>query len=295
MQAPSKAVEAAPARDPGAADRPTVLVAGGTGTLGSVLVPRLVQRGLSVRVLTRKDAGILDGVEIVVGDIRSPADAADAVRGVRTVVSAVTGFGPTRGQTARSVDLEGNRTLFAAAGDAGAEHVVLMSVHGAAPDHPIELYRMKHAAEQELRASGLAWTFVRPTAYLETWIRVLCEPLVQKGRTQVFGRGENPINFVSVQDVAKIVERAVTDPERRGQAVEAIGSDNLTMNELVERYRQDPGRGGAVKHVPRAVMRVASVALRPFNPAMAELIAAALVMDTQDMTATAFPGEARRA
>lgn len=261
-----------------------ILVAGGTGTLGTALVPRLVERNLPVRVLTRA-AEAVEGVEVVTGDVRVPADAARAVDGAQTVVSAMTGFGPVRGQTARSVDLEGNRTLFAAAREAGVEHVVLLSVHDAAADHPIELFRMKFAAEEDLRASGLAWTIVRPTAYLETWVQVLCDPLVQKGKTQVFGRGENPINFVSVQDVAATVERAVVDPALRGRAIEVAGPESLTMNELVERYRQDPGRGGTVKHVPRAAMRVASVALRAVNPAMAELIHAALVMDTSDMTA----------
>lgn len=265
-----------------------ILVAGGTGTLGAALVPRLVERNLPVRVLTRAGEAPA-GVEAVTGDIRMPADAARAVEGAQTVVSAVTGFGPARGQTSRSVDLEGNRTLFAAAREAGVEHVVLLSVHTAAPDHPIELFRMKFAAEQELRGSGLAWTIVRPTAYLETWKMVLCDPLVQKGKTQVFGRGENPINFVSVQDVAAAVERAVVDPERRGQVLEVAGPENLTMNELVERYRQDPGRAGTVTHVPRAAMRVASVGLRAVNPAMAELVGAALVMDTTDMTAEPHP------
>jgi uncharacterized protein YbjT (DUF2867 family) len=266
-----------------------ILVTGGFGTLGSVLVPRLVERNLPVRVLTRTAGDVAAGVEVVTGDVRSPADAAQAVEGAHTVVSAVTGFGPDRGQTSRSVDLEGNRTLIAAARAAGAEHVVLMSVHGAAPDHPIALHRMKYAAEQALRASGLDWTMVRPTSYLETWVRVLCEPLAQKGKTQVFGRGEIPINFVSVQDVATSVELAVVDPALRGRAIEVAGPEDLTMNELVERYRQDPGHAGTVNHVPRAMMRVASVALRPFNPAMAELIAAALVMDTRDMRPTTPP------
>jgi uncharacterized protein YbjT (DUF2867 family) len=275
--------------DPRAAARPMILFAGGTGTLGSALVPRLVERNLPVRVMTRT-AGKIEGVEVVTGDVGSPADAARAVEGAHTVVSAVTGLGPFRGQTSRSVDLEGNRTLFAAAREAGAEHVVLLSVHGAAPDHPIRLHRMKYAAEQDLRASGLEWTIVRPTSYLETWVQVLCLPLVQKGKTQVFGRGDTPINFVSVQEVATTVELAVVDPALRGRAIEVAGPEDLTMNELIERYRQDPGHAGTVNHVPRAIMRVSSVALRPFNPAMAELIAAALVMDTRDIRPTGSPG-----
>lgn len=264
-----------------------ILVAGGTGTLGKVLVPRLVQSRLPVRVMTRTAAEPIEGVEIVNGDVRSPEDATRAVIGAGSVVSAVTGFGPRRDVTARSVDLEGNRTLFAAARAAGVEHVVLLSVHDAAPDHPIELFRMKYAAEQALRESGLAWTIVRSTAYQETWVRLLCEPLVVKGKTRVFGRGENPINFVSVQDVARIVERAVVDRELRGHVIEVAGPENLTMNEIVETFKAQTGVTGSVAHVPRAALRAASVALQPFNASMAALIRAALVMDTQDMSAEA--------
>lgn len=264
-----------------------ILVAGGTGTLGTALVPRLVQRHLPVRVMTRTTGEPTEGVENVTGDVRSSEDAAHAVNGANSVVSAVTGFGPLRDVTAKSVDLEGNRTLFAAAREAGVKHIVLLSVHDAAPDHAIELFRMKYAAEQALRASGLAWTIVRPAAYLETWVRLLCEPLVVKGKTRVFGRGENPINFVSVQDVARIVERAVVDHELRGQVIEAAGPENLTMNEIVETFQAQTGVTGSVGHVPRTAMRAASVALRPFNSSMAALIRAALVMDTQDMRAEA--------
>jgi uncharacterized protein YbjT (DUF2867 family) len=264
-----------------------ILVAGGTGTLGKALVPRLVQRHLPVRVMTRTTGEMAEGVQIVTGDVRSSEDATRAVHGAGSVVSAVTGFGPLREVTARSVDLEGNRTLFAAAREAGVGHIVLLSVHDAAPDHAIELFRMKYAAEQALRASGLAWTIVRSAAYLETWVRLLCEPLVVKGKTRVFGRGENPINFVSIQDVARIVERAVVDLTLRGQVIEVAGPENLTMNEIVETFQAKTGVAGSVGHVPRAGLRAASVALRPFNSSMAALIRAALVMDTQDMRAEA--------
>lgn len=65
-------------------------------------------------------------------------------------------------------------------------------MHGAAPDHPMELYRAKYLAERELEASGLSWTIVRPTAYMETLAPVIGEPLLKKGRTRIFGKGENP-------------------------------------------------------------------------------------------------------
>ena len=67
---------------------------------------------------------------------------------------------------------------------------------------------MKYAAEQALQASGLSWTIIRPTAYMETWAKLIGEPLVKTGKTRIFGRGVNPINFVSASDVAQFVASA---------------------------------------------------------------------------------------
>jgi NADH dehydrogenase len=135
-----------------------ILIAGGTGRLGTQLVTRLAARGLEVRILTRDPsrARHLAGVasEVVEGDVRDPASLARAVQGAATVVSAVQGFaGPGRVSPA-SVDRDGNANLVGAALEVDAE-VVLMSVLGASPEHPIELFRAKWAAEQQLRASGV--------------------------------------------------------------------------------------------------------------------------------------------
>ena len=72
-----------------------------------------------------------------------------------------------------------------------------MSVVGASADSPMELFRCKHAAEAHLRGSGVAWTIVRATAFVELWIDILGSTATP-GRPVVFGRGDNPINFVSV-------------------------------------------------------------------------------------------------
>ena len=82
---------------------------------------------------------------------------------------------------------------------------------------------MKYAAEQHLRASGVPWTIVRATAFLETWTALLEQTASCSGRPLVFGRGDNPINFVSVDDVAALVERVVVDPSTRGQVFEIGG------------------------------------------------------------------------
>ncbi len=268
-----------------------ILVAGGTGMLGTRLVRRLLDRGLSVRILTRDAARVRepDGhhLDVFEGDVRARATLTAAMRGVDVVVSAVHGFAGSGGVSPASVDRDGNANLVDAAAEANAA-VVLMSVVGASADSPLELFRMKHAAEQYLRASGVPWTIVRATAFRETWVALLEQTAARSGRPLVFGRGDNPINFVSVTDVAALLERAVTDPTRR-QTLEIGGPENLTLNQLAASVQRTAGRTAEPRHIPRTALRTMAAALRPFRPDLARQAHAALVLDSADIAMEAMP------
>jgi NADH dehydrogenase len=275
-----------------------ILVAGGTGMLGTKVVGLLRQRQLEVRVLTRDRSRAADlakaGVDIVEGDVTDPTSLERAVDGVTTVVSAIHGFaGPNNTGSPATVDRDGNHNLIRAAREAGADHLVLLSVWGASPDHPMDLMRMKHVAEEELKASGLAWTIIRPGPYMELWCELLGRPLLEKGKTQVFGHGDNPINWVSVADVARFVELSVVDPEMRGRVIEAGGPENLTMNEFVEVFRSETSSTGKVGHIPPAAMRVMSVLMKRINPSMARQVQAGVVMDTRPQAFDALETRSR--
>ncbi len=270
-----------------------ILIAGGTGTLGRLSIQHLLKRGQSVRVLTREPARAQDvqtaGVEIVEGDVLDVASLQRAMVGVRTVISAMHGFTGTGKYTPQSVDRDGNVHLFDAARRAGVEHVVLLSIQGATADHPMELFRAKCAAEEALRASTLAWTILRPTAYMETWAALVGVPLLTNGATRIFGGGRNPINFVSAADVAQFVALAVSDPSLRNTQIDIGGPENLTMHQVVATFQSVSGRSGKVNMVPLPVLRVASVLMRLFNPTLARQMQGAIVMDTRNMAFDAAP------
>jgi uncharacterized protein YbjT (DUF2867 family) len=264
-----------------------ILIAGGTGRLGTVLVTRLAGRGLAVRVLTRDPARADHlaalGTEIVTGDVRDPARLALAVRGANVVVSAIQGFTGPRGTSPATIDYQGNVNLIDAARAAAAQ-LVLMSVVGAAADSPLELFRMKHAAEQHLLAGDGDWTIVRATAFLELWTDVLGKTAARSGRPVVFGHGDNPINFVSVTDVASLLEQAVTDPATRGRILEIGGPDNLTFNQLAAAIQQAAGRTAAPRNVPPAVLWLMARSAGYLRPELGRQARAALVMDHADLS-----------
>jgi uncharacterized protein YbjT (DUF2867 family) len=265
-----------------------VLIAGGTGNLGQRVVQLLLSRGESVRVLTRdpNQAERLwnDSVEIIAGDILDLSAVTQATTGVQTVVSAIHGFSGTGIYNPHTVDQQGNHNLIQAACAAGVEHFILISIQGAVPDHPLELFRMKYLAEQEVQASTLLWTVIRPTAYMETWAKLVGEPLVMNGATRIFGRGQNPINFVSVYDVALFVVLAVAESTMRGTVIEVGGPENLTMHEFVQTFETVTGKSGKKRSVPLLMMRLMAPLMRPLNPMLARQIEAGVIMDTRDMS-----------
>src|SRR5687767_8542263 len=132
-----------------------ILVTGATGNVGSEVVKALAAAGEPTRALVRRpDAVTLpEGVEAVGGDLNKPASLTGALAGVRAVFL-LPGY----------EDMPG---LLNAAKEAGAEKVVLLSGGSAGLDDLTNaVTRYMAASEAAVRASGLSWTFLRPSAFM---------------------------------------------------------------------------------------------------------------------------------
>jgi NADH dehydrogenase len=203
-------------------------------------------------------------------------------------VSAVHGFDDPARNALASIDRDGNANLIDAANVAGAE-LVLLSTVGAAANSPMELFRMKYAAEQHAARVGLPCTIVRATAFLELWIELLETTAGRSGRPLVFGRGQNPINFVSVADVAALVEATVLDPAARGETVSIGGPENLTLVELARAVQSAAGRSAAPRHVPSPMLYAMAQTVGRVKPQLGRQARAALTMDHADLSFDGAP------
>lgn len=259
-----------------------ILVAGGTGRLGSLVAGSLCEGGHRVRVLSRGLAphpSTLDPrVEVVRGDVCDATSLSAAMEGVEVVASCVHGFAGPGDITPESVDRQGNFNLVDAAKQVAADFV-LMSVTGAASDSPMELGRMKYAAEKYLRASGLRWTIVRSAAFAQLWLDIMAETASRSGRPLVFGRGDNPIAWVDVQDVAALVVRAVEDDSLRGEWLEICGPEPLTLMQLAQAYMDHRGATGRPRRVPCPMLHVMADTVGRLKPQLGRQARAALAMD----------------
>jgi uncharacterized protein YbjT (DUF2867 family) len=263
-----------------------ILIVGASGRLGGHITRSLLAQGRSVKTLSRDRSKLNDlvklGAEPAIGDLRDPASIARACENVEKVVAAAHAFEAARENNPRTVDDAGNRHLMDASRAAGVRHFVFTSVHDARPNHPVDFFRIKFRAEEYLRASGLSYTILRPTAFMEFWAALVGEPIVKTGRTTIFGRGTNPVNFVSVIDVAKFALMALDSPVAPNDVIEIGGPENLSLLQVAEVFERVTGKSAKKSHVPLPVMRVMKTLMRPFNETISRQITAGMYMDTAD-------------
>ncbi len=204
----------------------TILVTGGTGTLGKLVVPQLTAAGYDVRVLSRRGGVNADGVEHVQGDLLK-ADGLD-LTGIDTVVHLA---GGAKGDALAATNLA------KAAAAAGVRHLVHISVIGA-DKMPIGYFREKLGAEQAIRESGVPWTILRAAQF-----NSLAYTLAQKmaGMPIVPAPGGLRFQPVDERDVAdRIAELTLGEPA--GAVPDLAGPTVYTLRELVDSYLQTQGK-----------------------------------------------------
>ena len=130
---------------------------------------------------------------------------------------------------------------------------------------------------------------MRACAFLETWLTVLTKTAGASGRPLIFGRGDQPIPFVPVLDVAAMMSRATTDSTLRGQVLEIAG-EPIPITDLARALQNARRRPGSPRPLPRPLLRTFSILARPLNPAFARQNQTALAMDTGLLTVGA-PGD----
>ena len=266
-----------------------ILIVTGNSNLGSAVALRLLAEGHPVRALVRspeKGAALRRlGAEIVVGDLREPASLSRACQGAEQVVAAahsMLGRGP---DAAEFVDLQRHKDLIDEARGAGVEHFVYTSIYPCSDSDCVPFFRMKQEVERYLQASGLSHTIIRPTAFMESHAeQFIGKPILETGKVSLFGRGDNPRNFVAVEDVAQVIVMALTDLALRGGIVDVGGPENLTNMDVVRLYERHAGRPARVRHVPLAALQVLYRLLRPFHPGISGIMQVSILVDTTDQT-----------
>ncbi|MEG9226394.1 SDR family oxidoreductase [Aeromicrobium sp. Sec7.5] len=202
--------------------RPVIAVTGCTGAVGGAVARLLADAGASQRLLARSPdrAPALPGAEVRASEYADAASSAAALEGVDVL------FMVSAHETADRVDQ--HRAFIDAAARAGVRHVVYTSFHAAGPDAVFTLARDHGATEEHLRGSGLDWTFLRDSFYLDFAPHLVGDDGVIRGPA-----GQGRYAPVARADVARCAATVLQDPAaHRGSTYELTGRESLTMAEV---------------------------------------------------------------
>ncbi|MGB7926215.1 MAG: NAD-dependent epimerase/dehydratase family protein [Pyrinomonadaceae bacterium] len=215
-----------------------VLVTGATGFTGSYVVPLLLRQGARVRCLVRAGSDTsrlaVDQVELVEGDLNDQASLERALRDADALVNiASLGFGHAPNIVNAAVAAGTRRAVFI------STTAIFTTLN--APSKSVRL-----AAEETIRASGLAYTILRPTMiYGSSRDRNMCRLIAYLRRwpaIPVFGRGEHLQQPVYVEDLATAIVQSLTSERAVGRAYNVSGAAPLTYNQVIDTVCEALGR-----------------------------------------------------
>ena len=210
-------------------------VTGSTGELGGRVARRLSVRGLRQRLIVRDlgRAPQLAGVEVAQAAYEDRVAMKVALDGVQTLFL-VSGWGAER--------VKQHYSAIDAAVAAGVERIVYTSFLGAAPMATFTHAREHYLTEQRIRASGLEYTFLRPSFYLDRAARWFSAEGVIQGPA-----GNGTIAWVSRDDIADVAVEVLVGSGHGGASYDITGDRALTLAEAAEEFSRVTGLPAAYR------------------------------------------------
>lgn len=272
-----------------------ILVVGATGFLGTEICRRLAAEGKPIKAMVRStsDPARVDalkglGATWVHADLKDPASIRKACQGVTAVISSASAC-PSPHQpddTIPAVDQAGQLSLVDAARAAGVSQFVYISyTRFINTDSP--LTTAKRAVEQHLSQSGLTYTILRPSYFMEVWLSPALGFDFPNAKAQIYGTGQNKISWISLGDVAKFAVEALRNPGARNATIELGGPEALSPLEVIRLFEQESGQTFTVQQVPEAALHAQKAqATDPLQQAFPALMIDYARGGSVDMSAT---------
>jgi uncharacterized protein YbjT (DUF2867 family) len=229
-----------------------ILVTGATGKVGQEVVRQLATAGVPARALVRDPTLAspirIPGIDIVVGDLARPETLTAAFAGAEKVFL-LTPAAPDQ------VELQSN--ALEAARRAGARHIVKVSVAGG-PDAGTQIGRWHWTTEKQIEASGLGFTFLRPTLYMQQILAYAPSIAATSSFSAPMGAGE--IAVVDTRDVASVAVTVLTEDGHDRRIYDLTGPEALSYDRMADAISDAIGKKVVYAHVPPEYTRKQMIA-----------------------------------
>jgi NADH dehydrogenase len=244
-----------------------VLVAGGTGFIGSYLCRALADGGHEVTALSRSPSDTPEGVASETGDVTDYDSIAGAVDGQDAVVNLVALsplFEPKGGNVMHDrIHRGGTENLVRAAEEGGAERFLQLSALGADPDGDTAYIRAKGEAEGIVRESDLDWTIFRPSVVFGEGGEFVSFTKRLKGMFApgvplypLPGGGKTRFQPIHVEDLVPMLVAALEEDEHVGETYEVGGPEVLTLREVTDLVYEAESKGVTIVPLPMPLARI---------------------------------------
>jgi uncharacterized protein YbjT (DUF2867 family) len=235
----------------------SLLVIGGTGTLGRQIVLQALTKGYQVRCLVRnfrKATFLKDwGVELVYGDLSKPETIPPCLKGITAVIDASTSR-PEELNSLKRVDWDGKRYLIQAARAANIKRFIFFSAQNLEQFENIPLMKLKNGIELELKNSGVPYTIFRLTGFYQGLIEQYAIPILEN--LPIWLTNENThIAYMDTQDIAKFCLRALQIPKTVNQTFFLSGLKGWVSSEIINLCEQLAGQKAKIKRIPLSILQ----------------------------------------
>jgi uncharacterized protein YbjT (DUF2867 family) len=238
----------------------SLLIIGGTGTLGRQIVLQALTKGYQVRCLVRnfRKANFLKewGVELVYGDLSRPETIPPCLKGISAIIDASTSR-PTELNSLKTVDWNGKLCLIEAAKAANIQRFIFFSAQNAEQFENIPLMKLKYGIEKKLKKSEIPYTIFRLTGFYQGLIEQYAIPILEN--LPIWVTNENTsVSYMDTQDIAKFCLRSLQLPQTTNQTFFLSGSKGWVSSEIISLCEQLAGQSAKVQKVPSFILQLVS-------------------------------------
>ena len=238
----------------------SLLVIGGTGTLGRQIVLQALTKGYQVRCLVRnfRKASFLKewGAELVYGDLTRPETIPPCLNGITAIIDASTSRANEL-ESLKKVDWEGKLCLIEAAKIANIQRFIFFSAQNVEQFDNIPLMKVKNGIEIKLKESSIPFTIFRLSGFYQGLIEQYAIPILEN--LPIWVTNENTyISYMDTQDIAKFCLRSLQIPQTKNQTFLLSGSKGWVSSEIIKLCEQLAGQKAKVKRVPLFILKLVS-------------------------------------
>lgn len=230
----------------------SILVIGGTGTLGRQIVRQALDEGYQVKCLVRdfrRSAFLKDwGAELIYGDLSIPSTLPKALTGVKVIIDSAT-IRSTSSYTSETIDWRGKLALLEAAKLMGIRKFVYFSVLNASKNPSIPLIDLKLRIENELEKSGLNYTIFQCSGFFQGLISQYALPVLENETIWLSGDSA-PVAYLDTQDAAKAVINSLNNSSYDSKTVSLIGEKFWTPKEIIQLCERLSGKTANISYIP---------------------------------------------